>query len=49
MSDYRYPRTTGEAFRGADYASSLERPRASRWPRFVGWAVIALVIVSYLI
>lgn len=31
----RYPRTSGEAFKGMDYASAIERPYPSFWRRFI--------------
>jgi hypothetical protein len=39
----RFPRTTGEAFKDATYASCLERPRPFPWSPLLIAATIVLV------
>lgn len=44
----RYPRTTGEAFRDADYAGAVyryPRPRRTRWGLWLALAVVVLLVV----
>jgi hypothetical protein len=41
MNTRRFPRTTGEAFGGCEYACAVERPAPNPYPR---WIAIALWI-----
>lgn len=36
-SPLRYSRTTGEAFRDADYADPIDRPEPTLWSRFLNF------------
>lgn len=44
MNTRRFPRTASEAFKDADYASALERPRPASWGlRLLCFAAFALI------
>lgn len=45
MTTRRYPRTLGEAFKGAAYASAIERPARSKGRHVLRWIVASAVSV----